>query len=181
MKDVKLGQTAHGLMLKMGLNGELLVAIALMEFYGRCRCVPEANLIFFYRIEMADHCDARIWNVAILNNCREAYFNEAIWIFREMGKAGVRKNDQTFSGVLKACGRASNGGSSGKQVHANAIKLGHDTHSFVMCSLVNMYGKCGLLRDARKVFDMIACEERNMACWNLECHGNCSHKPRFTN
>lgn len=176
LKNIYLGKLVHGRMLKMGCDRELLLATALMEFYGKCRCLSEANFVFFDQIEMASHCcDTRIWNVAVANNCRESCFKEVIWIFRQMGRAGVRKNDQTFSSVLKACGRATDGESYGKQVHANAIKLALDTQVPVMCCLVDMYGRFGQLKDARKVFDMITGEERSTACWNSMVSGFINH------
>ncbi|GJZ26706.1 zinc finger, CCHC-type containing protein [Tanacetum coccineum] len=82
-----------------------------------------------------------------------------------MGKDSVRKNSFTLSSVLSACSKIPDDGNCGEQVHANAIKLGLASKSYVQCGLVNMYGKFGLMNDAKRVFDMNE-SRRNRACWN---------------
>ncbi|KAL6207647.1 hypothetical protein ACLB2K_018603 [Fragaria x ananassa] len=65
----------------------------------------------------------------------------------------------------RACARMHDSGSSGRQVHANAIKLGVESHSFVHCGLIDMYGINGLLRDAKLVFQTFN-DTTSTACWN---------------
>ncbi|GJY97249.1 pentatricopeptide repeat-containing protein [Tanacetum coccineum] len=72
---------------------------------------------------------------------------------------------QALSSVLSACSKISDDGNCGEQVHANAIKLGLASKSYVQCGLVNMYGKFGLISDAKRVFNMNG-SWRNRACWN---------------
>ena len=106
-----------------------------------------------------------VWTARIINNCKEERFREVFEVFNEMGKEGVRKNSFTLSSVLSACSKISDDGNCGEQVHANAIKLGLASKSYVQCGLVNMYGKFGLMNDAKRVFDMNE-SRRNRACWN---------------
>ncbi|GKA41074.1 pentatricopeptide repeat-containing protein [Tanacetum coccineum] len=101
----------------------------------------------------------------IINNCKEERFREVFEVFNEMGKEGVRKNSFTLSSVLSACSKIPDDGNCGEQVHANAIKLGLASKSYVQCGLVNMYGKFRLMNDAKRVFDMNE-SRRNRACWN---------------
>ncbi|CAK9168546.1 unnamed protein product [Ilex paraguariensis] len=61
------------------------------------------------------------------------------------------------------------GGYCGQQVHANAINLGVNLKSYVQCGLVDMYGKFGLVKDARRVFEI------NAACWDAMLHGFIQH------
>ncbi|GKB10935.1 protein root UVB sensitive 1, chloroplastic, partial [Tanacetum coccineum] len=101
----------------------------------------------------------------IINNCKEEQFRGVFEVFNEIGKEGVRKNSFTLSSVLSACSKIPDDGNCGEQVHANAIKLGLASKSYVQCGLVNMYGKFGLMNDAKRVFDMNE-SRRNRACWN---------------
>ena len=39
----------------------------------------------------------------------------------------------------------------GSQVHVDAIKLGLELDDFVQCGLIDMYGKCGIVDDAKSV------------------------------
>ncbi|XP_056695479.1 pentatricopeptide repeat-containing protein At1g31790 [Spinacia oleracea] len=176
LKKVNLGKMLHGWLLRMGYNRGLIVDTALVEFYGKSGCLWEANHVFFDHIRMVDRRDTVLWTGIIVNNCREKCYKEVIRIFQEMGEAGVRMNEYTFSTVLKACGRISSDKSLGQQVHGNAIKLDLGTHVFVMCTLIDMYGRCGLLKDAKKVFDMMDHRsKRNSAGWNAMVTGLIHH------
>uniref|UniRef100_A0A803KX18 Pentatricopeptide repeat-containing protein n=2 Tax=Chenopodium quinoa TaxID=63459 RepID=A0A803KX18_CHEQI len=175
LKEVDLGKMVHGWMLKMGYDRGLVVDTALVEFYGKSGCLMEANHVFFDLIRVVDHRDTVLWTGVIVNNGRKQCFGEVIRLFRVMGEAGVRMNEYTFSNVLKACGRVGDGGLFGQQVHANAIKLGLDSCVFVMCALIDMYGRCGLLNDAKRVFDSMDHRKRNNACWNAMVTGFIHH------
>ena len=101
----------------------------------------------------------------MINNSRGERFFEVISDFKEIGRAGISKNTCMISCVLRACARMHDSGSSGRQVHANAIKLGVESHSFVHCGLIDMYGRNGLLRDAKLVFQTFN-DTTSTACWN---------------
>eukprot|EP01018_Ginkgo_biloba_P022611 Gb_35108 [translate_table: standard] len=57
----------------------------------------------------------------------------------------------------------------GKVIHAYVIKTGLDSDIFQGTKLVHMYGKCGSLVDARKVFDKMA--DCNVVSWNTMIAG----------
>nr|XP_043606789.1 putative pentatricopeptide repeat-containing protein At5g52630 [Erigeron canadensis] len=48
-------------------------------------------------------------------------------------------------------------------IHGHIVKSGRQDDLFVMTSLVNVYGKCGAMEDARKVFDTLS--KRNVVTW----------------
>ncbi|GAB2296940.1 hypothetical protein Dimus_031042 [Dionaea muscipula] len=52
----------------------------------------------------------------------------------------------------------------GIQLHCHALIHGLNAHLFVGTTLTSMYGECGLLDDARRVFDEIP--EPNVVAWN---------------
>ncbi|KAL9234797.1 hypothetical protein vseg_009623 [Gypsophila vaccaria] len=52
----------------------------------------------------------------------------------------------------------------GIQLHCKALIFGFDTHVFVGTTLVSMYGECGRIEYARKLFDEMP--ERNVVAWN---------------
>ncbi|XP_040989493.1 pentatricopeptide repeat-containing protein At1g31790 [Juglans microcarpa x Juglans regia] len=76
-----------------------------------------------------------------------------------------QNHQQLYRGAFWACARIDDDGCSGRQVHANAIKIGLDTDTYVQCGLVDMYGRSGLLKDAKLVFEVID-DKGNVACWN---------------
>lgn len=69
----------------------------------------------------------------------------------------------TYPSVIKACSVMC-WGNEGKSVHGSALRCGVEDDVFVGTSLIDIYGKCGEIGDARKVFDKMS-ERRNVVSW----------------
>ncbi|KAL3520346.1 hypothetical protein ACH5RR_018495 [Cinchona calisaya] len=164
--NMELGKQVHGWIIKMGCVENLLLSCSLMSFYWKVGCLEGSDYIF----DQVTYQNKVIWTAKIVNCCNEKRYQEAINVFREMGKEGVKKNSFTFSSVLKACASMMDGGCCGQQVHANVIKLGLEFNEHVQCGLIDMYGKCGLVKYATKVFKICG-NNRNVACWNAMLTG----------
>ncbi|KAJ0988787.1 hypothetical protein J5N97_007143 [Dioscorea zingiberensis] len=93
------------------------------------------------------------WNVMITSCVHSRRFHEALELFRMLQGEGVRADGMTVVAVLLAC------------AHLGALDLGRWMHRyirshriqmdlFVTTALVDMYGKCGSINEARKVFDL---------------------------
>ncbi|KAI3961248.1 hypothetical protein MKW92_004216 [Papaver armeniacum] len=153
-EDFGLGKQVHGLVFKLGHTEDLITSSSFIDLYVKFRCLNDSQRVFD-QVLPSPGC-----------------FEVVIELFKKMSRAGVKKNGFTISTVLRACGRFSRGaddmGLCGKQVHANAIKLGVvESHLYVQCSLVDMYGKCGLMKDSRMAFDWrIYSSKRNDVCWS---------------
>lgn len=160
--DMRLGKQLHGCCLKLGhADHDMFLATSLINFYGKLRCHEAAH-----RSSLGlSQPNALTWTARMINNSRGDRFVDVISDFKEIGRAGIIKNTYMISCVLRACARMQDHGFSGQQVHANAIKLGVESHSFVHCGLVDMYGRNGLLRDAKMVFQTIN-DTTSTACWN---------------
>lgn len=72
-------------------------------------------------------------------------------------------NKLTFPFLLKSCAVAS-ALFEGKQVHADAVKCGLDSDVYVGNNLINFYGCCKKIVDARKVSDEMP--KRFVVFWN---------------
>nr|XP_043615880.1 pentatricopeptide repeat-containing protein At1g08070, chloroplastic-like [Erigeron canadensis] len=103
------------------------------------------------------------YNVIIRGLTLKKMYQEAILMFKKMMENNVEVDEFTFSGVLKACSRLK-GLEEGKQVHGKVMKLGFGSCGFVENSLINMYGNCGQVGVARKVFDEMS--DRDVYAWN---------------
>eukprot|EP00249_Psilotum_nudum_P000281 c11205_g1_i1 orf=2-520(-) len=71
---------------------------------------------------------------------------------------------QVYAALLRRCGHAKEL-SAGKCVHSHIIKSGYDRDRLLGNLLVQMYGNCGRLEDARSVFCRI--RQRNVFSWNI--------------
>ncbi|XP_026428736.1 pentatricopeptide repeat-containing protein At1g31790-like [Papaver somniferum] len=173
-EDFGLGKQLHGLVFKLGHAEDLITCTSFIDLYAKFRCLDDSQRVFD---QVLPSCrDTVTWTSLMVAYCKAGYFQVVIELFKKMSRAGVKKNGFTISTVLRACGRLSRGaenneddrGLCGKQVHANAIKLGVVEYDFyVQCSLVDMYGKCGLMKDSRMAFDWTRCSsKRNDVCWS---------------
>ncbi|KAM6585711.1 hypothetical protein CsatB_012713 [Cannabis sativa] len=164
--NMDLGKQVHGCSLKLGHANNLFLASSLINFYGKFRCLESAENVFN---QLARH-NSLTWMARLINNSKEERFFEVFRDFKEIGKSGIKKNALMFSTVLKACARMHDRGQCGRQVHGNAIKLGLDRDVYVHCGLVDMYGRSGLVRDAKRVFEMSS-DKTSDACWNAMIGG----------
>jgi pentatricopeptide repeat protein len=67
-----------------------------------------------------------------------------------------------FPSILRACASIVSLGQ-GKQLHVCIIKTENEPNIILESSLVDMYVKCGTIKDARQAFDKIP--ERNVVSW----------------
>ncbi|XP_008778188.2 pentatricopeptide repeat-containing protein At3g62890-like [Phoenix dactylifera] len=92
------------------------------------------------------------WNAVIGCYFHCGLFSETLDLFRMMQATDMKPNEVTVVAVLPAC------------AHLGALDLGQWVHAYIQkqrikmdlyvtAALVDMYGRCGSLEDARKVFD----------------------------
>lgn len=96
----------------------------------------------------------------------------ALNCFRSMVLEGFSPNEHTYVGAISAC---VNIGAVriGKEIHGRIYRIEDSLNSYVSNSLVNFYGKCGLLKSARLAFDAIF--EPNLVAWAslISCYFQC--------
>ncbi|KAK2967092.1 hypothetical protein RJ640_007407 [Escallonia rubra] len=120
---------------------------ALISGYASCGRMDEAKRIFQIR---SDPC-AVLWNSIIAGYVTNCEGIEALVLFGEMRKSGVRGDSSTFSSILSACSTLGIR-EYGKQIHAHASKFGFIDDLIVATALVDTYAKCGRPIEACKLF-----------------------------
>lgn len=94
------------------------------------------------------------WNEFIRHAVPSGLLNEVIGLFRRMQRLGWRPDEYTFPFVLKACGELSSI-RLGASVHAAVWRNGFEENVFVCNAVVTMYGRCGALDEACKMFEEV--------------------------
>eukprot|EP00257_Ricinus_communis_P021470 XP_015580972.2 pentatricopeptide repeat-containing protein At5g55740, chloroplastic [Ricinus communis] len=160
-RDLITGQQIHARIIK---NGELFsrneyIETKLVIFYAKCNCLDIANDLFDRLLVK----NVFSWAAIIGLNGRMGFNEIALMGFYEMIDCGLLADNFVVPNALKACG-ALYWIRFGKGVHGYVVKMGLDGCVFVSSSLIDMYGKCGILMDARKVFD--AMRQKNVVTWN---------------
>ncbi|KAJ8644668.1 hypothetical protein MRB53_006416 [Persea americana] len=103
------------------------------------------------------------WAAMIGLWCRDGLHERALLGFCQMLEMDFAPDNFVVPNALKACS-ALQWIQFGKGVHGFVSKMGLGDCVYVASSLVDMYGKCGFLEDARVVFDEMP--ERNVVAWN---------------
>ncbi|CAN4090333.1 unnamed protein product [Withania somnifera] len=97
---------------------------------------------------------------------------KALSLFVDMLKNEVFPNHFTYPFVVKCLAKLCEV-RIGRSVHGGVVKNGYDVDLYVCNSLIHMYGSCGDVLCARKVFDEMPL--RNLVSWNsmLDGYGKC--------
>ncbi|XP_071703552.1 pentatricopeptide repeat-containing protein At1g33350 [Rutidosis leptorrhynchoides] len=144
---------------------------AMVSGYTRAGEMENAVELF----EQMPDRDTPSWNSIITGCTHNGMFSDSIRLLRRMIINGMKPNHVTVLCSLSAFG------------HMGMLQLGKSTHCYVLRNrlvpnshiangLVDMYGKCGSLKEARKVFDETP--QRNLTSWNsminsFALHGQC--------
>jgi pentatricopeptide repeat protein len=88
----------------------------------------------------------------ILGHVQCGQWLKALELFRQIQQQGVRPNSVSFVGVLNVCASMV-AIEEGRCVRQQIIERRWDSDVFVANSLVYMYGKCGSMEDAWRVFN----------------------------
>ncbi|KAI6679412.1 hypothetical protein NL676_033293 [Syzygium grande] len=160
-RALSAGRQVHARVVKSGESfaRSEYIETKLLIFYAMCDAVDAADVLFC-RLRVRN---AFSWAAVVGLRCRVGLCEEALVGYCEMREDGVSPDNFVVPNAVKACGALMWVGF-GKGVHGYVEKMGLGGCVFVASSLVDFYGKCGLLEDARKVFDSIP--ERNAVAWN---------------
>ncbi|CAI0553424.1 unnamed protein product [Linum tenue] len=177
-----LGRQIHAYILisgpkpKPGLH--LPVNNALLTLYSKCAKLDDARLVF-NKMRVKDLVS---WNAMLSSYVNSGRMNEAKEIFQEMPEknlltwavmiAGLAQNglgeeslklfnlmklqgfqpcDYAFAGAITSCA-ALGSLKSGRQLHSQLIRLGFECSLSAGNALITMYGRCGVVGDARNLF-----------------------------
>ncbi|CAK7345759.1 unnamed protein product [Dovyalis caffra] len=158
------GKIGHCMVFKIGLDCDEYVKHSLITMYGRCGEMGFARRVFD---EMGDR-DLVSWNSMISGYAKMGFAKEAIGLFMEMREEGFEPVEMTLVSVLGACGDLGDL-DLGRWVEGFVLEKKMDVNSYVGSALIDMYGKCGDLTSARRVFD--AMPKKDVVTWNAMITG----------
>jgi pentatricopeptide repeat protein len=148
---LRSGAVAHGLVLRLGLLADVVVATALLDMYAKCFKVTDARKVFDDMVVR----NVVSWNAIIVCCGRNWEGKEALELFRLMLRDGLCCPDElTVASVLSSCANMA-AANEATQVHACAIKRGAQGFLQVANSLIMAYGKNGFVQEATQIFSMI--------------------------
>ncbi|KAJ0973138.1 hypothetical protein J5N97_021097 [Dioscorea zingiberensis] len=132
-----------------------------IETYAACGNLEDARELFD---EMPKR-NGGTWNAIISAYASAGRSHDAVLMFSRMNKSGiVRPNDVTFACALGSCGNLL-ALLLARQIHCLVLKYGFCQNVILSTSLVDVYGKCGVMSNARRVFDEMRVP--NEVSWNV--------------
>ncbi|XP_030925207.1 pentatricopeptide repeat-containing protein At4g20770-like [Quercus lobata] len=173
------GKLIHAFILRIGLASDSFLSNRLIELYSKCGKIHSAHQVF----DQIPHKGVYSWNAILGAHCKAGNLHDAYTLFVKMperntvswntlisafARSGFEKKALdaydsmiseaflptrfTLASVFSACG-ALEDSKSGRRCHGLVIKIGLDVNMYVANALLCMYAKCGLLRDAIRVFE----------------------------
>ncbi|THU50865.1 hypothetical protein C4D60_Mb06t24860 [Musa balbisiana] len=131
-----------------------------IEAYAHCGSPTDARELFD---EMPKR-DGGTWNAMIVAYRCSDCPDEALALFSTMNGSGIHPKDVTLASVLGCCGDLL-ALLLARQIHCLVLKYGYFPNVILDTSVVDVYGKCFAMDDARKMFDSII--DPNDVSWNV--------------
>ncbi|KAL4181676.1 hypothetical protein AMTRI_Chr12g272320 [Amborella trichopoda] len=150
MSENLWGKGVHGFGLKMGFGHDCFFGACLVSFYCKIECFRGAHNVF----DGVYHRDVALCNAMISGFAQRGMDLEAFGCFREMRENSFRVNANTITGLLKVCANSGANWLSEmvQLVHSVCIKVGLDHEIMVATSILDGYGKRGLLGCSSLIF-----------------------------
>ncbi|CAH9070006.1 unnamed protein product [Cuscuta epithymum] len=165
-----LAKQLHGHVLKLGLSANMYCESGLISLYAKACEFKNARKVFGENSERM----LGSWNAMISGMAQGGRAKEAVEIFMELKKAGFRPDDVTMVSATSACGNLGDL-SLGLQLHKCVVqvRVAEKCDMLMMNSLIDMYGKCGRMDLAHRVFSGMG--KRNVSSWTSMIVGYALH------
>ncbi|XP_043700253.1 putative pentatricopeptide repeat-containing protein At2g01510 [Telopea speciosissima] len=154
-----LGRQTHAQVIVTSAVELDIVGTSLIDMYAKCGCLEEAQMIFAKLTQRSTVS----WTAMISGYVQTGLHEEALGMYSMMHKANISSDQATFVSILRASAKLASLGL-GKQLHSYIFQSGFITNVFAGSALLDMYAKCGSIKDASQIFDEMPI--RNLVSWN---------------
>ncbi|XP_050231289.1 putative pentatricopeptide repeat-containing protein At1g17630 [Mercurialis annua] len=166
---------ARNLFLEMK-NKSLASWNSLITSHAEAGLCDEA-LEIFSQLERSGDClrlrpNVVSWSAVIDGFASGGRGEESLELFRRMQDAKILANAVTISTVLSVCAELA-ALIHGRELHGHAIRAVIDKNILVGNGLVNMYTKCGCIKEGHVIFERI--EKKDLISWNTMITGYGMH------
>ncbi|CAF0874193.1 unnamed protein product [Didymodactylos carnosus] len=151
-------------------NRDLVFNTSLIDTYGRNGQIENAIRLFLSMPKKNVYTYGSMMKCYIQNEMAK----EALDLYDELlldKKNQVQPNYVIYILAFTACGKIGNSClDKGSQVHADLLKQPHlitaESYVKLYAALIDMYGKCGNVENARKIFDEVPRDQQTTILWN---------------
>ncbi|KAK7291654.1 hypothetical protein RIF29_06968 [Crotalaria pallida] len=157
---IQEGNQCHGYLLKCGLVFHQYVKSALVHMYSRCF---HADLAMRVLDTVPGH-DVFSYNSVLNAFVESGRLGEGLEVLRRLMDERVVWDNVTYVSAMGLCAQIRDL-QLGLGLHAQLLKNGLLFDVFVSSTLIDMYGKCGNVLNARNVFDGLQNRNVNVVVW----------------
>ncbi|PIM97070.1 hypothetical protein CDL12_30467, partial [Handroanthus impetiginosus] len=159
IRNLENGKRIHELVIRKGLDSDILVSTALIDMYMNCGCPDEAIEVFESILEKDCICFS-----SLLHGCvQNGRTSKSIGVFCDMLANGFQPDVFDVVNILTSCSELGVLQQT-SCIHGIVIRNGMRDNSFISASLMESYAKCGSLNDAIEVFRQI--KDRDVVIWS---------------
>ncbi|CAH8348523.1 unnamed protein product [Eruca vesicaria subsp. sativa] len=160
LKDVRFGRGVHAQIVKGGRKVDQVVENVLLRFYMEMGFFEDARKVFDGMSER----NVVTWNSLVSVLSGKGRVKEMFSLFRKMQEERIGFSWATLTTILPACSRVA-GLMTGKEIHGQVVKASEGADVLLVNSLMDMYGKCGEVVYARRIFDGML--SKDLTSWNV--------------
>lgn len=162
------GKWVHDQVIRSELEAHLLVGSSLVDMYCKSGRLDEARCTF----DTLPKQNVVSWGAMITGYADCGRCLLAFELFEDMKNLKLFPTRATFLAVLKVCTSLC-ANDKGKSIHHLIVRDGLELDEMVGSSLVDMYAKCGSLKEACKVFESLP--RKDIVTWGAMIEGYVEH------
>ncbi|KAL5571795.1 hypothetical protein UlMin_021392 [Ulmus minor] len=159
MRDLRKGVQILNFSIKLGFFSNSIISSAAIDLFSKCNRLEAAERLF----KELDQRDSALYDSMISSYARHGFGEAAMQLFALMMRENLRPTEFTFSSVLSSLSDFLPA-DQGVHLHSLVVKVGMESEAIVASSLVQMYSKVGLIKDAMKIFANLV--EKDLVSWN---------------
>ncbi|EFJ27628.1 hypothetical protein SELMODRAFT_94889 [Selaginella moellendorffii] len=160
--SLEQGTVLHSRLLASSVECDGVVGNALLNFYAKAGLVHESRSLF----SSMKVKNVVTWSAIVAAYAQNGHHEPAVELFREMLLDGIAPNKVTIAllRIVEACDQP-DALDQARELHTRFFPGAAAAGDVVVATaLVNMYGRCGSVSDAKTVFDEM--QHRNITSWN---------------
>ncbi|KAJ1264255.1 hypothetical protein BS78_09G249200 [Paspalum vaginatum] len=155
------GRQLHALAVAAGHEHDVMVRSALLDMYGKSGSMSDASVVFSNRTKD----DVFSWTAMIVGHAEHGHCKEALELFQEMCRVGLKPDHVTFIGVLTACSHAGEVELGLRYFGAMNRSYGLEPAKEHYGCVVDLLSRAGRIHEAEELIGRIAADERDGVVW----------------
>ncbi|XAR72717.1 hypothetical protein NMG60_11019453 [Bertholletia excelsa] len=171
--SLKHGKQIHAYLIRTSLRSNTIVVSSLIDMYSKCGDLGAGRRVFDI---MADKHDCVLWNTIISALAQHGHGEEAIQVYDDMVRSGVKPNRITFVVFLNACSHSGlvEEGLKYFQSMTNDHGIYPDQEHYAC--LIDLLGRAGRFNELMNQLESMPCKPDGLV-WNAllgvcRIHGN---------